>query len=362
MPGVVTTTADPDDTGRPKPEGRSPGKQLRWQLLLLMAVAFAVRLILASGFPELPGLAAARLELNDPYHSWKSVAKTQWSLQPPSNAAVASPYSTSQFANVSILVSETIDAMVQAPTVSKPRPTPLIMMLLGSILPRNFSNMHVKVPVQEGTEFTIDLGVALYSLVDLVSIALLFQITNLRLMTPPLVERTTSNRIASRLQARHLLQQLGRYGLRLDPHPLAVGAMYAFNPLTIMTCLARSGTTLISCIVLLAVWAASEGYSALTGLGVAAASLTALHPLLLTPPLVLLCKHQKRYLRHHIGRRVGKQRKPDTSKDWTSTLFWTGVFSAGLAWLSAGFIAEAEGRGDIELKDWLVLIDVYKSL
>lgn len=328
-------------------------------LVLVLTSCLAVRLALFMWAPQLVEALQTRPELNDPFNSWSSLCKAQWSLRPPMNAHVSSVYSTVHHADADAFWASSLSVQ----KITKARPAPFVIMLLGSVIPsgdRTTSTFALgSFPLFTSV---IEPSAVAFALIDTLSAFFLFRTTLVRLRTPIVPEETTPKRIPHRLQARHLLQSLGTLGLRLDPHPLNVTALFAFNPLTIATCLARSGTTLVSCLMLMAVWAASSGYSAALGCAVAGAGLTALHPFLLAPSLILLCARQKRYLRNYGGRRIGRERKPDKFKDWTSPLTWSVLFTAGFAWLSAGFIAETEGRGEVEPRDWLVLAEIYKTL
>ncbi|CAO1636616.1 unnamed protein product [Parajaminaea phylloscopi] len=332
----------------------------RAALYAVLVACFASRLALFAWKPDLVGALEKRLELNEPFNSWNNVCKVQWSLDPPQDTLVASPYSTLHHASPGdSSLGSVLGALLNTRTGTKARPPPLVMMILGRVAPASLHGASYS--SSELFVSTVAPSAIFFALLDTLSAFLLFRITSIRLRTPIVPEHTTSKRMTHRLQARHLLQSLGSLGLRLDPHPLTTAALFAFNPLTVATCLARSGTTLTTFAVLMSVWAASSGYSAVTGFSIALASLTSLHPLLFAPALIWLCARQKRYTRNHVGRRVGRERKPDETKDWSGPLMWTLTFTSGLAWLSAGFIAEAEGRGDVLARDWLVLAEVYKT-
>lgn len=339
---TTTTLAARTASSSPSPPPPSLLRRHAVPLAFIIAASFALRIALIT-LTSLPSVLESRLELNDPYNSWKSVLKTVWALDAPPSVEVPFPYR-----------GESIETFA---TPTRALPPPLLLMILGPVLP---SKHQPALRLQLTPDLSIDASSILFALIDVLATVLVFQIAALRLRSPIVPTRTTRHKKPVRLEARTRLQALGHLGLRLDPHPLTVATIYAFNPLTLATCLARSGTTLISASTLLACWAATSGYSAITGLSIAAASLLCLHPILLAPPLIALCARQKRYFRHHVGRRIGK-RQPDTAKDWQNPLMWTGLFLCGFAWISAGFIAERQGRQEVDKSDWLALLNVYKA-
>jgi phosphatidylinositol glycan class U len=74
--------------------------------------------------------------------------------------------------------------------------------------------------------------------------------------------------------------------------PVSVAAVYLFNPFTLLTCLGRPTTVFTTFFVLLGVRHASQGKPTTTAFALALASYTSLHPLLLLPPIGLLCYDQ----------------------------------------------------------------------
>jgi len=74
--------------------------------------------------------------------------------------------------------------------------------------------------------------------------------------------------------------------------PVSVAAVYLFNPFTLLSCLGRPTTVFTTFFVLLSIRHASQGKSAATAFALALASYTSLHPLLLLPPIGLLCYDQ----------------------------------------------------------------------
>lgn len=79
--------------------------------------------------------------------------------------------------------------------------------------------------------------------------------------------------------------------------PISVGAVYLFNPFTILTCLARPTSVFANLFILVAVSNACQGAAFTSTLALALAAYTSLHPILLFPPLVILC-YQALHRRH----------------------------------------------------------------
>lgn len=73
---------------------------------------------------------------------------------------------------------------------------------------------------------------------------------------------------------------------------MSVAAAYLFNPFTLLTCLARPTTVFTTFFVLLSIRHATQGNMSRTAYALALASYTSLHPLLLLPPVGLLCYDQ----------------------------------------------------------------------
>jgi phosphatidylinositol glycan class U len=76
--------------------------------------------------------------------------------------------------------------------------------------------------------------------------------------------------------------------------PVSVAAVYLLNPFTLLTCLARPTTVFTTFFVLLSIRHATQGKPTTTAFAMALASYTSLHPLLLLPPIGLLCYDQIR--------------------------------------------------------------------
>jgi len=74
--------------------------------------------------------------------------------------------------------------------------------------------------------------------------------------------------------------------------PVSVAAVYLLNPFTLLTCLARPTTVFTTFFVLLSIRHATQGKPTTTAFALALASYTSLHPVLLLPPVGLLCYDQ----------------------------------------------------------------------
>ena len=74
--------------------------------------------------------------------------------------------------------------------------------------------------------------------------------------------------------------------------PVSVAAVYLLNPFTLLTCLARPTTVFTTFFVLLSIRHATQGKPTTTAFALALASYTSLHPVLLLPPIGLLCYDQ----------------------------------------------------------------------
>ena len=74
--------------------------------------------------------------------------------------------------------------------------------------------------------------------------------------------------------------------------PVSVAAVYLLNPFTLLTCLARPTTVFTTFFVLLSIRHATQGKPTSTAFALALASYTSLHPVLLLPPIGLLCYDQ----------------------------------------------------------------------
>ncbi|SPO02421.1 related to cell division control protein CDC91 [Cephalotrichum gorgonifer] len=70
---------------------------------------------------------------------------------------------------------------------------------------------------------------------------------------------------------------------------LMVAAAFLFNPFTIATCLGRTTSVFTTCMILLAISNAVQGKSFTSMVAISFASYLSMYPLLLAPPLLLLC-------------------------------------------------------------------------
>ncbi|KAK8864523.1 hypothetical protein IAR55_001773 [Kwoniella newhampshirensis] len=72
-----------------------------------------------------------------------------------------------------------------------------------------------------------------------------------------------------------------------------VAALYLFNPYTLLSCLARSTTSLDNAVTLLSISFAASGQATLSLLFLATAAHSSLYPLLILPPLIMLMRKWK---------------------------------------------------------------------
>lgn len=79
---------------------------------------------------------------------------------------------------------------------------------------------------------------------------------------------------------------------------------YLFNPFTIATCLGRSTSVFTNCMILLAIANAVRGKSSSAMVAISFASYLSMYPMLLAPPLMLLC-----YDRQPATRRIASASK-----------------------------------------------------
>jgi len=97
---------------------------------------------------------------------------------------------------------------------------------------------------------------------------------------------------------------------------------FLLNPFTIVTCIARSTTAFSNTFILQAVASAVNGKSLTAVLALAFAGYLSLHPLLLFPPLILLCYYRQ-------ARNTPKDKAPNIiSFIITHTIFATSVLGA----------------------------------
>lgn len=321
-------------------------------LIFVVTMSILLRLFLFS-MPGLTDILGERLELGDPFSSWPSVLNTVWALDPPPHITTASPYpsSSSPFVSPAALEGGTGPA-----GTTRAIPPPLLILVLSPFLP---GGRIVQWLVATGLSDTLHPSTLLYILLDALSTVLLYRIASLRLQSPMSAESSTSRKITPRLSARRLLQSLTTHGLRLSPDPALVASIFAFHPFILLTCLARSGTSLVLAALLFSLWGAMEGSAFLSAAGLSIASMLAVHPLLLLPAVVLLCSRQTRYWRHYKGRRIGK-RKADLASDWLMPLFNFALITAVLAGISAAFVSRC--NGSTTGRDWTGLALVYRGL
>jgi phosphatidylinositol glycan class U len=100
--------------------------------------------------------------------------------------------------------------------------------------------------------------------------------------------------------------------------PVSVAAVYLLNPFTLLTCLARPTTVFTTFFVLLSIRHATQGKPTTTAFALALASYTSLHPVLLLPPVGLLCYDQIRKGNTSPATKDGKAVQPSTTTTNTS--------------------------------------------
>ncbi|KAF2088819.1 putative GPI transamidase component PIG-U [Saccharata proteae CBS 121410] len=193
---------------------------------LLFAAAAAVRLLLFAAFPSLPDLLTGRVEISTPVTSFKRLQEGLFLY-----THNVSPYDGGVFH--------------QAP----------LLLPLFSLLP----NM---------AQFPMATNLV-YIIVDLLSANAIMQIAE------------TGQNVSSRLFTSP------RKGLRWSS--LAIAAGFLFNPFTIATNLARPTSAITSLFLLLSIASAARGRPMSFVLALSLASYLSLYPLLLFPPLLLLC-------------------------------------------------------------------------
>ncbi|CAO1631265.1 unnamed protein product [Sympodiomycopsis kandeliae] len=324
-----------------------------WLLvLLIITVASLARLHLLTAKSDLTYTLQRRLELSDPFTSWKAVRKASQGLHSRPNAKLSPLFGSAQLPSLS--GQALLDGGISEHGVTKRAvPTPLLLILLTPLLsPGENSGTHDS-PWLESSDL-------LFVLMDAISALCIFRIATLRLWSPIAVTTATSRQIRPRLAARHLLNSLGVRSLRFSPSPVWASAIYALNPLTTLTCAAKSGTTISSTFVLLSVWAAMEGLSLVSAIAISLACGISFYPVLVLPAILLLCVSQSRYWSHHRGRRIGK-RKQDTKLDWVLPIVYTTSCLTAIAAVSASFIAKTNGTRPASGSgyDWYSLVEIY---
>ncbi|KAF2735522.1 PIG-U-domain-containing protein [Polyplosphaeria fusca] len=196
------------------------------QKALLFGAAAAVRLILFTAFPSLPNLLAGRVEVSTPVTSFKRLQEGLFLY-----THNVSPYDGGVYHQAPLLL-------------------PLFSLL----------------PDPSYYPFATNL---LYTALDLLAAQALVQIAeSSQAVTPRLFKSS-------------------RKDLRWSS--LAIAAGFLFNPLTVATCIARSTSAFTNLFILTAMAKASQGASITFVFALSLASYLAMHPILLFPPLLLLC-------------------------------------------------------------------------
>ncbi|KAF2751881.1 PIG-U-domain-containing protein [Sporormia fimetaria CBS 119925] len=196
------------------------------QKALIFGAAVAVRLLLFTTFPSLPNLLAGRVEVSTPVTSFKRLQEGLFLYK-----HNVSPYDGGVY--------------YQAP----------LLLPLFSLLP-------------DPSYFPFASNV-LYTAVDSLGAYALMQIADsMQAVTPRLFKSS-------------------RKDLRWSS--VAVAAGYLFNPFTVATCVARSTSALSTLFILVAIAKASQGAGITFVFALSIASYLSMHPILLFPPLLLLC-------------------------------------------------------------------------
>ncbi|KAF1810461.1 putative GPI transamidase component PIG-U [Eremomyces bilateralis CBS 781.70] len=196
------------------------------QTVLLFAAAAAVRLFLFIAFPSLPDLLTGRVEVSTPITSFKRLQEGLFLY-----THNVSPYDGGVFHQAPLL----LPIFALLPNVSThPLPTAIVYIALDLL------GAYALVRTAESGE----------------------SVTS-RLYTSPRKHLSWSS--------------------------AAIGASFLLNPFTIVTCLARSTSAFTNCAILFAIFKATAGHSFHLVLSLAVASYTSLYPILLAPPLLILC-------------------------------------------------------------------------
>ncbi|KAF2110447.1 CDC91 cell division cycle 91-like protein [Lophiotrema nucula] len=196
------------------------------QKALLFGAAAAVRLLLFTAFPSLPTLLAGRVEVSTPVTSFKRLQEGLFLY-----THNVSPYDGGVYH--------------QAP----------LLLPLFSLLPN-----------PSYYPFATNL---LFTAVDLLGASALMQIVE------------SGQSVTTRLFSS------SRKDMRWSS--IAVAASFLFNPFTVVTCVARSTSALTNLFILTAMAKASQGASFTFIFALSIASYLSMHPILLFPPLLLLC-------------------------------------------------------------------------
>ncbi|KAM0715942.1 hypothetical protein Q7P37_008456 [Cladosporium fusiforme] len=200
---------------------------------ILFTSAVALRLLLAVAFPALPDLLTLRAEISTPVNSFKRLQEGLFLYE-----RGLDPYDGGIF--------------YQAP----------LFLPLFSLLP------------SPATHLGRLISIVLYTALDILSADCLYEIA--------------ASGVAS-------LSSVYTSPRRGDGwKPVSVAAVYLFNPFTLLTCLARPTTVFTTFFVLLSIRHATQANLSATAYALALASYTSLHPVLLLPPVGLLCYDQIR--------------------------------------------------------------------
>ncbi|GAB7332200.1 hypothetical protein MBLNU13_g04061t1 [Cladosporium sp. NU13] len=198
---------------------------------ILFASAAALRLLLVVAFPALPDLLTLRAEISTPVNGFKRLQEGLFLYE-----RGLDPYDGGIF--------------YQAP----------LFLPLFSLLP------------SPATFFGRLISIILYTALDILSADCLYEIA------------------ASGVAVASSVYTSPRRGEGWKP--VSVAAVYLLNPFTLLACLARPTTVFTTFFVLLSIRYATQGKPTTTAFALALASYTSLHPVLLLPPVGLLCYDQ----------------------------------------------------------------------
>ena len=238
------------------------------QKALLFGAAAALRLLLFTAFPSLPDLLTGRVEISTPVTSFKRCIQSpnfplHWSIALTIETVQeglflythnVSPYDGGVFHQVPLISPSHSKVIFPGQLLMNWIQAPLLLPLF-SLLPNPSSH-----------PFATN---ALYTLIDLLAAHALMTIAS------------TGQSVSS------YFFTSSRKDLRWST--VAIGASFLFNPFTILTCIARATSAISNLFILTAMAKAAQGKSFGFVFALSAASYLGMHPVLLFPPLVLLC-------------------------------------------------------------------------
>jgi phosphatidylinositol glycan class U len=265
------------------------------QKALLFGAAAAVRLLLFTAFPSLPNLLAGRVEVSTPVTSFKRLQEGLFLY-----THNVSPYDGGIYHQVrptAITHTNSILTILGTP----PSP-PLLPPTKSGILPV------CDKPVVHCGRLTgggcVDANCGQWSSSD-------DKIVQVFKKGPALEQRRCRCRVC--LISNHLEAQTKYFS-------------YLFNPFTVATCIARSTSALNNLFILAAIAKAAQGASITFVFALSLAAYLSLHPILLFPPLLILC----------YDARASKSKSAPSPFAFTAThTVGLAAASGGLLWISA---------------------------